>query len=70
MLSPDTVVLVKGGAEDRLEHVVKKLLADPAVDVVCIATPDRHHAPQAIAAVRAMFAADPPETSRAGPMRP
>ena len=31
----------------------KELLADPAVDVVCIATPDRHHAPQAIDAVRA-----------------
>jgi alanine racemase len=32
MLSPDTVVLVKGGAEARLERVVKKLLADPARD--------------------------------------
>ena len=31
----------------------KELLADPAVDIVCIATPDRHHAPQAIDAVRA-----------------
>ncbi|MHB1036741.1 MAG: Gfo/Idh/MocA family protein [Pirellulales bacterium] len=31
----------------------KELLADPAVDVVCIATPDRHHAPQAIEAIRA-----------------
>lgn len=31
----------------------KELLADPRVDVVCIATPDRHHAPQAIDAVRA-----------------
>jgi predicted dehydrogenase len=30
-----------------------ELLADPRVDVVCIATPDRHHAPQAIAAIRA-----------------
>ncbi len=29
------------------------LLADPRVDVVCIATPDRHHALQAIDAVRA-----------------
>jgi predicted dehydrogenase len=29
------------------------LLADPRVDVVCIATPDRHHAPQAIDAIRA-----------------
>jgi predicted dehydrogenase len=31
----------------------KDLLADPKVDAVCIATPDRHHAPQAIEAVRA-----------------
>ena len=31
----------------------RDLLADPAVDVVCIATPDRHHAPQAIDAIRA-----------------
>lgn len=31
----------------------KDLLADPDVDIVCIATPDRHHAPQAIDAVRA-----------------
>lgn len=31
----------------------KELLADPRVDVVCIASPDRHHAPQAIDAVRA-----------------
>jgi len=29
------------------------LLADPTVDVVCIATPDRLHVPQAIAAIRA-----------------
>jgi predicted dehydrogenase len=31
----------------------RELLDDPKVDVVCIATPDRHHAPQAIDAVRA-----------------
>ena len=31
----------------------RELLEDPQVDVVCIATPDRHHAPQAIDAVRA-----------------
>ena len=31
----------------------KELLADPKVDVVCIATPDRLHAPQAIDAVKA-----------------
>lgn len=30
-----------------------ELLADPAVDVVCIATPDRLHVPQAIEAIRA-----------------
>jgi alanine racemase len=32
LLSPDTVILVKGGAEVRMERVVKKLLADPARD--------------------------------------
>lgn len=31
----------------------KELLADPRVDVVCIAAPDRHHAPLAIEAIRA-----------------
>jgi len=31
----------------------KELLADPKVDIVCIASPDRLHAPQAIDAVRA-----------------
>lgn len=31
----------------------KELLADPAVDIVCIATPDHHHGYQAIDAVRA-----------------
>jgi len=31
----------------------KDLLADPRVDIVCIASPDRLHAPQAIDAVRA-----------------
>jgi len=31
----------------------KELLADPRVDAVCIATPDRHHALQAIEAIRA-----------------
>jgi predicted dehydrogenase len=51
--------------QPRLEEAAKKcggvkmyktheeLLADPNVDLVCIATPDRHHAPQAIDAVRA-----------------
>jgi len=31
----------------------RELLADPNVDLVCIATPDRHHGPQAIDAVLA-----------------
>ena len=31
----------------------QKLLEDPAVDLVCIATPDHHHASQALAAVKA-----------------
>ncbi len=31
----------------------QELLADPNVDVVCIATPDRHHVPQALDAIRA-----------------
>jgi predicted dehydrogenase len=31
----------------------QKLLADPAVDLVCIATPDHHHAHQALDAVKA-----------------
>lgn len=48
----------------RLDQVVKltgakaypkhlELLADPAVDVVCIASPDRLHVPQALDAIRA-----------------
>jgi predicted dehydrogenase len=39
-----------GGKIYRNHH---ELLADPRVDAVCIATPDRHHAPQAIDAIRA-----------------
>lgn len=31
----------------------QQLLEDPAVDIVCIATPDHHHASQALAAVKA-----------------
>ena len=31
----------------------QELLADPGIDVVCIATPDRLHVPQGIAAIRA-----------------
>jgi predicted dehydrogenase len=31
----------------------RELLAEKSVDLVCIATPDHHHCPQAIAAVRA-----------------
>jgi predicted dehydrogenase len=40
-----------GGAKMYMEH--EALLADKNVDVVCIATPDRHHAPQAIDALNA-----------------
>lgn len=38
-------------AKPYMRHA--ELLADPAVDIVCIATPDRLHVPQAIDAVRA-----------------
>jgi predicted dehydrogenase len=40
-----------GGAKMYMEH--EALLADPNVDVVCIATPDRLHAPQTIDALNA-----------------
>ncbi len=40
-----------GGAKTYMEH--EALLADPNVDVVCIATPDRLHAPQTIDAIHA-----------------
>ncbi len=40
-----------GGARMYMKH--EELLADPNVDVVCIATPDRLHAPQAIDALNA-----------------
>ena len=40
-----------GGAKMYTEH--EALLDDPNVDLVCIATPDRHHAPQAIDALNA-----------------
>jgi predicted dehydrogenase len=46
----DTAVERTGGKPHR-DH--KELLADPAVDVVGIASPDRHHGPQAIDAVLA-----------------
>jgi predicted dehydrogenase len=39
------------GGKIYLKH--QELLADPAVDVVCIATPDRLHVPQALDAIRA-----------------
>jgi predicted dehydrogenase len=39
------------GAKAYMKH--QELLADPNVDVVCIATPDRLHVPQAIDAIRA-----------------
>ncbi len=41
----------KTGGKIYRDH--RELLADPRVDVVCIATPDRHHAPMAIDAIRA-----------------
>jgi len=40
-----------GGTKMYMEH--EKLLADPNVDLVCIASPDRHHAPHAIDALNA-----------------
>jgi len=40
-----------GGVKAYRAH--EELLQDPNVDVVCIASPDRHHAPQAIDAVEA-----------------
>jgi predicted dehydrogenase len=40
-----------GGVKMYMEH--EALLADPNVDVVCIATPDRLHAPQTIDALNA-----------------
>ena len=40
-----------GGAKMYREH--EALLADQDVDLVCIATPDRHHAPQTIDALNA-----------------
>ena len=39
------------GAKAYRRH--QELLADPAVDVVCVATPDRLHVPQALDAIRA-----------------
>ena len=39
------------GAKAYMKH--QELLADPNVDVVCIATPDRLHVPQALDAIRA-----------------
>ena len=59
-----------GGTKMYMEH--EALLADKNVDVVCIATPDRHHAPQAIDALNAgkdvllRETADPLEPVRVG----
>jgi predicted dehydrogenase len=39
------------GARACMKHL--ELLADPAVDVVCVATPDRRHVPLAMDAIRA-----------------
>ncbi|MBI1878228.1 MAG: alanine racemase [Chloroflexi bacterium] len=36
LLSPDTVILIKGGASVRLERVVQKLLAQPEQDRGCL----------------------------------
>jgi len=47
---------VRAAAEStggKIYRNYKELLDDPKVDIVCIASPDRHHAPQAIDAVRA-----------------
>jgi predicted dehydrogenase len=41
----------KTGGKPYRNH--RDLCADPNVDIVCIASPDRHHAPQALDAVRA-----------------
>ncbi|WP_165229667.1 Gfo/Idh/MocA family protein [Aquisphaera insulae] len=41
----------KTGGKAYMEH--EALLADPRVDVVCVATPDRLHAPQTLDAIRA-----------------
>ena len=43
----------QGAPAGKIYRNHEDLLADPRVDVVCIATPDRLHAPQAIDAVRA-----------------
>jgi predicted dehydrogenase len=41
----------QSGAKGYMKHT--ELLADPNVDIVCVATPDRLHVPQAIDAIRA-----------------
>lgn len=46
----DETVKAAGGNPWRRDV---ELLADPTVDVVCIATPDRHHMPQGLLAIRA-----------------
>jgi len=43
----------EGAGKCKIYRDHKELLQDKNVDVVCIATPDRHHAPQALDAVRA-----------------
>lgn len=43
----------KATGDAKMYKAHEELLQDPKVDIVCIATPDRHHAPQAIDAVRA-----------------
>ncbi|MCX7045625.1 MAG: Gfo/Idh/MocA family oxidoreductase [Candidatus Sumerlaeota bacterium] len=43
----------KAGGGGKQYSDYRELLADPAVDLVVISTPDHHHAPQAIAALKA-----------------
>lgn len=50
---PRVEAAAKATGGSKIYRDYHDLLADPAVDIVCIASPDRHHAPQAIDAVRA-----------------
>ncbi|MFI5378050.1 MAG: Gfo/Idh/MocA family protein [Tepidisphaerales bacterium] len=45
------VDVLGGKAKAYMDY--RQLIDDPAVDLICIATPDHHHAPQAIAALKA-----------------
>jgi predicted dehydrogenase len=49
---PRMAAVMEGyGAKGYMDH--RELLADPRVDVVCISTPDHHHAHQALDALKA-----------------